>query len=71
MFEAGDSTDATYFPTSAVISIAVALSSGQVVQAAMVGRDGVVGAGAALKRFPPDLNRRDSQRVKDEQIFVH
>lgn len=24
-----------------------------------------------LKRFPPDLNRRDSQRVKDERIFVH
>jgi MFS family permease len=23
------------------------------------------------KRFPPDLNRRDSQRVKDERIFVH
>ena len=26
---------------------------------------------AGLKRFPPDLNRRDSQRVKDERIFVH
>lgn len=24
-----------------------------------------------LKRFPPDLIRRDSQRVKDERIFVH
>jgi hypothetical protein len=24
-----------------------------------------------LKRFPPDLNRRDSQRVKDERILVH
>jgi hypothetical protein len=24
-----------------------------------------------LKRFPPDLNRRDSQRVKDERFFVH
>lgn len=24
-----------------------------------------------LKRFSPDLNRRDSQRVKDERIFVH
>jgi hypothetical protein len=24
-----------------------------------------------LKRFPPNLNRRDSQRVKDERIFVH
>ena len=47
LFEAGDSIDATYFPTSAVISIAVALSSGPVVEAAMVGRDGVVGAGGA------------------------
>ena len=24
-----------------------------------------------LKRFPADLNRRDSQRVKDERVFVH
>lgn len=48
LFEAGDSIDATYFPTSAVISIVVALSSGQVVEAAMVGRDGVIGASAAL-----------------------
>ncbi len=29
------------------------------------------GAFTKLKRFPPDLNRRDSQRVKDERIFVH
>lgn len=48
LFEAGDTIDATYFPTSAVISIVVTLSSGQVVEAAMVGRDGVVGASAAL-----------------------
>jgi hypothetical protein len=24
-----------------------------------------------LKRLPSDLNRRDSQRVKDERFFVH
>ena len=24
-----------------------------------------------LKRFPPDLNRRDSQRVRNERILVH
>jgi CRP-like cAMP-binding protein len=48
LFEAGDTIDATYFPTSAVISIVVTLSTGQVVEAAMVGRDGVVGAAAAL-----------------------
>ena len=48
LFEAGDTIDATYFPTSAIVSIVVMLSSGQVVEAAMVGRDGVVGASAAL-----------------------
>jgi len=48
LFEAGDTINATYFPTSAVISIVVTLSSSQVVEAAMVGRDGVVGASAAL-----------------------
>jgi CRP-like cAMP-binding protein len=48
LFEAGDSIGATYFPTSAVISIVVILSGGQAVEAAMVGRDGVVGASAAL-----------------------
>jgi hypothetical protein len=26
---------------------------------------------ATLKRFPSDLNRRDSQRVKYEPVFVH
>ena len=25
----------------------------------------------SLKRFPPDLNRRDSQRVRSERIWVH
>jgi uncharacterized protein YhaN len=29
------------------------------------------GAYSELKRFPADLNRRDSQRVKDERVFVH
>jgi CRP-like cAMP-binding protein len=48
LFEAGDTIEATYFPTSAVISIVVILSSGQVVEAAMVGRDGIIGASAAL-----------------------
>jgi CRP-like cAMP-binding protein len=48
LFEAGDTIDATCFPTSAVISIVVTLSSGQVVEAAIVGRDGVIGASAAL-----------------------
>ena len=38
----------------------------------LIGKDNVVVDGdSRLKRFPPDLNRRDSQRVKDERIFVH
>jgi hypothetical protein len=36
------------FPTSAVISLVVGLSTGEVVEAAMVGREGVVGASSAL-----------------------
>jgi hypothetical protein len=27
--------------------------------------------GRTLKRFPTDLNRRDSQEVIDERVFVH
>jgi hypothetical protein len=48
LYEAGDTVDAVYFPTTAVISLVVALSTGEMIEAAMVGRDGVVGAAAAL-----------------------
>ena len=37
-----------YFPTSAVVSLVVTLSTGEMIEAAMVGKDGVVGASAAL-----------------------
>jgi CRP-like cAMP-binding protein len=37
-----------YFLYDAIISLVVTLSSGEAIEAAMVGRDGVVGAGAAL-----------------------
>ena len=37
-----------YFPTSGVVSLVIALSTGEMVEGAMVGRDGVVGASAAL-----------------------
>ena len=59
LFEAGDSIDATYFPTSAVISIVVGLSSGQLVEAAMVGRDGVVARGRARWQFLAGRGRED------------
>ena len=48
LFEAGDPIGAVYFPTSAIISLVVALSTGEMIEAAMVGRDGVVGAAASL-----------------------
>jgi CRP-like cAMP-binding protein len=48
LFETGDIIKAAYFPISAVISLVVGLSTGEMVEAAMVGRDGLVGASAAL-----------------------
>lgn len=48
LFEAGDRIVTVYFPLTAIISLVVFLSSGQSVEAAMVGRDGVVSATAAL-----------------------
>jgi CRP-like cAMP-binding protein len=48
LFEAGGQIQAVYFPTGAVISLVIGLSSGASVEGAMVGRDGVVGAASAL-----------------------
>jgi CRP-like cAMP-binding protein len=48
LFEAGDIINAVYFPITAVISLVVGLSTGEMVEAAMVGRDGLVGASSAL-----------------------
>jgi CRP-like cAMP-binding protein len=48
LFEAEEQIDHVYFPTSAVISLVVTLSTGEIIEAAMVGVDGVVGASAAL-----------------------
>jgi CRP-like cAMP-binding protein len=48
LFESGDEIQHVYFPTTAVVSLVVVLSTGETVEAAMVGRDGVVGASAAL-----------------------
>ena len=48
LFDAGDTIRAVYFPTSAVISLVIGLSTGEIVDAAMVGRDGVLGASSAL-----------------------
>lgn len=48
LYETGDRVSTVYFPTSAIVSLVVMLASGQTVEAAMVGSDGVVAASAAL-----------------------
>src|SRR6195952_5931449 len=48
LFNSGDTIDKVYFPTGAVVSLVVGLSSGETVEGAMVGKDGVVGVAAAL-----------------------
>jgi CRP-like cAMP-binding protein len=48
LFEVREAVTKSYFPIDAVISLVVPLSTGEVVEAAMVGRDGVIGAAASL-----------------------
>jgi CRP-like cAMP-binding protein len=48
LFEADEAISHVYFPTTAVVSLVVTLSSCEMIEAAMVGMDGVVGAFAAL-----------------------
>jgi CRP-like cAMP-binding protein len=48
LFEAEQEIKHVYFPTSAVVSLVVTLEAGEMVEAAMVGSDGVIGASAAL-----------------------
>jgi len=48
LFDADEQIGQVYFPINAVISLVVTLSTGETIEAAMVGMDGVVGASAAL-----------------------
>jgi CRP-like cAMP-binding protein len=48
LFSTCEPVSAVYFPVDAIISLVVALTTGEAVEAAMVGRDGLVGGGAAL-----------------------
>lgn len=48
LFNAGDRVRRVYFPHSGVISLVVNLADGQRIEAAMVGRQGVVGGASAL-----------------------
>ena len=48
IYKAEDSIGQVYFPQTGVISLIVGLTSGQFVEAGMLGRNGVIGAGAPL-----------------------
>lgn len=46
--EAGDPVTQVYFPHSGIISLVVNLAGGEMIEAAMIGRDSIFGAAAAL-----------------------
>ena len=48
LFEANQKIKHVYFPAGAVVSLVVSLSTGEMIEAAMVGADGVIGASSAL-----------------------
>ena len=48
LYDVRQEVNKVYFATDAVVSLVVPLSTGEVIESAMVGRDGIVGAGAAL-----------------------
>jgi CRP-like cAMP-binding protein len=48
LFEPGQKVDHVYFPHGGIISLVVELAKGQVIEAAMIGRDSVLGASSAL-----------------------
>lgn len=48
LYEAGDTIKSVYFPVNVVISLVITLESGEMTEAAMIGRDGAVGIASAL-----------------------
>src|SRR5206468_2611473 len=48
LFDVGDPINAVHFPQAGIVSLVVDLTSGDMIEAAMVGRDGVAGGSAAL-----------------------
>ena len=48
LFEADDPVTRVYFPHSGIISLVVQLRGGEMIEAAMVGRDSIVGASSAM-----------------------
>jgi len=68
LFDQGDVIDQVYFPLGGVVSLVVALSDGQQIEAGMIGKDGVVGTPAALDGAK-SLNRAIVQ-VADEALAI-
>jgi CRP-like cAMP-binding protein len=56
LFEPGDTMSRVYFPLSGIVSLVVDLTSGQVIETAMIGREGMVG-GSSVPHAPLSLNR--------------
>jgi CRP-like cAMP-binding protein len=52
LFETGELTGQVYFPLGSIVSIVVSLSTGETIEAAMVGSDGAVGITTALNGKP-------------------
>jgi len=48
LFEPGDTIDQVHFPLGGVVSLVVALASGETIESAMIGRESVVGSAAAF-----------------------
>src|SRR3954468_11568442 len=48
VYKAENPIGRVYFPHAGIVSLIVGLSTGQFVEAGMLGRNGVIGAGAAL-----------------------
>jgi CRP-like cAMP-binding protein len=48
LFDVREAVETVYFPFDAVVSLVLPLSTGEAIEIAMVGRDGVVGAAAAI-----------------------
>ena len=48
LFDAGETVNWVYLPHSGVISLVIGLADGQFIEAAMIGRDSLVGGSAAL-----------------------
>ena len=48
LFEVGSDIKQVYFPHSGVVSLVVPLASGELIESAMIGRDGLVGGAHAL-----------------------